>query len=202
MNDDINDVVRTSSNPLLWDRAIRLVSGYPEHSYPPKTAYRAGLRYRFAIVMFSDCKNDPEPSFDAEFFLSLTRAVQNALDFDTQLIELEDSLTVGSLDELAELYRRVGAAECEAPKKISYYKNSRLICEEETEFWNEVGGPFLYHDSRTFSFYNEEDRFEEFVLLCAAVCEQFGVYPPMRYWGQDFKKPYPWYKWLLPSFVE
>jgi len=147
--------------------------------------------------MFSDCKNDPEPSFDAEFFLSLTRAVQSAFDFDSQFIELDDSLTAGSLNELAELYARVGAAECEAPNKISYYKNSRLVCEEETEFWNQAGGPFLYHDSRTFSFYSEEDRFAELVSRCAAVCAQFGVEAPMRYWGQDFQKPFPQYRRLL-----
>jgi hypothetical protein len=41
---------------------------------------------------------------------------------ESPLIALDNSLSAGSLDELAELYARSGGAECEAPKKISYYK--------------------------------------------------------------------------------
>src|SRR5262245_59170914 len=197
MNCKVGGKTMSSSQTLIWGRDINLFSGYDDVNYPPKTAYQAGLRHRFAIIMYSDCKNDPYPSFDAEFFLALARAAQDALDFDSQLIELDDSLSARSLDELAELYALAGAPECDAPNKISYYKNSRLICEEETEFWNRVGGPFPYHDSYTFAFYTVEDRFNEFVSRCAAVCAQLGVGAPLRYWGQDFKKPFPWYKWPL-----
>ena len=193
----MNDQETISSASLRWDRALTLISGYHEQSYPPRAAYQAGLRRRFAIVMRSDCKNNPDRSFDVELFLALGRAVQASLDFDSQIIKLDNDLTASSLDELAEFYARIEAIEHEAPHKISYYRDARLVCEEETEFWNLVGGPFLYHDSRTFSFYTGEDRFEEFVARCAAACAQFGVEAPMRYWGQDFKKPLPWYQWPL-----
>lgn len=193
----MNAMLNTKSNPLIWNRSISMVSGYDEHCYPPKTAFRAGLRYRFAIVMHSDCKNDPEASFDAEFFLALTKAVQDGIAFDRQIISLESSITVGSLNELAGHYARSGSRESEAPHKISYYAQSCLVCEEETEFWNLTGGPAIYHDSRAFSFYTAEDRFEDFASRCAAVCAQFEVEAPMRHWGEDFKRPFPWYKWPL-----
>jgi hypothetical protein len=142
--------------------------------------------------MHSDCENDPEASFDAELFLALTKALQNGIAFDHQIISLDGSVTVGSLVELAEHYARIGWSESEAPRKISYYAQSSLVREEETEFWNLAGGPAIYHDSRTFSFYTAEDRFEDFASRCAAASARLGVEAPTRHWGEDLKRPFPW----------
>jgi hypothetical protein len=184
-----------------WDRSIALVSGYHTHCYPPKTAYRANLRHRFAIILQSDCTTDPNPSFDVEFFLALLKTMQAMIRFDRQIIALENSLSFETLDELAAHYFRIGLNESEAPRKIAYYNQSTLVCEEETEFWNMVGGPSPYHDSRTFSFYTPEDRFEAFASRIAATCTQFELDAPMRYWEEEFKRPFSWYKrplqWLF-----
>ena len=186
-----------SFNSSIWERALTLVGGYHEHCYPPKTAYEAGLRYRFAIVVHSDCKNNPDESFDAELFLALVGAIQEALDFDSQAIQLNTDLAVKSLIKLTELYLSSVAREREAPQKISYYKNSSLVCEEQTEFWNLIGGPFPYHDSYAFCFYSAEDCFEQLASRCLIVGQQLGIETPSKYYGQDFRKPLSWHKWLL-----
>lgn len=147
--------------------------------------------------MHSDCKNNPDESFDAELFLAAVKAMQEALDFNNQVIQLNADLTVKSLTELTEYYLNSEAGEREAPQKISYYKNSSLVCEEQTEFWNLIGGAFPYHDSYAFCFYSTEDCFEQFASRCQAVCEQLGIETPSKYYGQDFKKPLSWHKWLL-----
>ncbi len=146
--------------------------------------------------MRSDCKKNPDESFDVEFFLVLVKAMQEALNFDSQVIQLND-LTVNSLAELNDIYLHNRAGEREAPQKISYYKNSSLVCEEQTEFWNLIGGPFPYHDSYAFCFYSAEDCFERFASRCLIVCEQLGIETPPKHYGQDFRKPLSWHKWLL-----
>ena len=178
-----------------WERSVCFVRGYHKHSYPTPMAYDLHLRHRFAIVMRSDPEGSSDAFFDAEFFLQLSQAMQTCIDFDEATIVQEGLGDVHSFHELSGLFVGADELEREAPLEIYFRKGPQLICMEQTEF----GGPDIYADSYTFSYYSISDHADMFAARCKEMCCQDGVEFSEVLTAEPVKQPFiPWYKRPLP----
>ena len=186
-----------ASTTTNWERSVSFVRGYHEHCYPPPIAYDSQLRHRFAIVLHSYQNGSSEFSFDAEFFLQMSNAMQTCIDFDDATIVLDGLGDVHSFHELSGLYG--GIDEPEAPLEIYFRKGPQLICMEQTEFWCGCGGPDIYADSYTFAYYSADDYADVFSARCKDMCSQGAVEFGEVMTAEPAKRPFvPWYKRPLP----
>ena len=177
-------------------RQIALVAGYHPCSFPPATAYDAGLKERFAVVLSSYRPDQDEMFFDADLFVRLADAILNVIPHDSLIIELGDGLPcLQSLQELAEQYTGQEESDREPPNSMKAFVGDRMIAVEETEPWMAVGGPAPYHDSFTVSFYTAEDRADEFQGICESVAQQNSVVVTAFYKAERNKEPFvPWWR--------
>ena len=129
------------------DRALCLVKGYHQDSYPPEIAYDVGLRRRFAIVLESYRRDKVEMFFDHDLFLGVVMGLSRAIEHDSIEIEMEEGERFSSLGELTKLYDQLAEVDQEPPVRIKFTLEGRLVCVEETEFWIRSGGSEPYHDS-------------------------------------------------------
>ena len=65
--------------------------------------------------------------------------------------------------------------EQEFPHGIRFVKEGIILLIEESERWNQVGGPAPYHDSLTLSFFSTEPIFDELQAIFCDVSESIGV---------------------------
>lgn len=177
-------------------RQIALVAGYHPCSFPPATAYDAGLRERFAVVLSSYRPEKDGMFFDAELFVLIADALLQSIPHDSLEIELDErSPHFKSLTELTELYSSQDELDHEPPNSMKALLGKRLVAVEATEPWMAVGGPDPYHDSFTMSFYTVEDRADEFRRICESVAEQSGVTVTAFHEAERQKEPFaPWWR--------
>ena len=170
-------------------RCLSLVSGYHDCTFPPAEAYDAGLRERFAIVLGSFRPDRDGMCFDAKVFLRLGEALCAALPHTSLLVELPGGARFTSFGDLAREYARVSQDERDPPRRVRLFNGDDPVCVMDTEFWVNVGGPAIYHDSYTFSFYTAADHAESFRALCAGVCGDLDVNVTGFHQGARHKKP-------------
>ncbi len=114
--------------------------------------------------------------FDAELFVQITNALLRAIPHSALDIEISGtSARLDSLPDLAYWYARQEEMEREPPLRIKMFSDNRLVAVEETEWWVYVGGPAIYHDSYTFSFYTAERRTSDFRTVCERVSSEIGA---------------------------
>ncbi|HEV3343190.1 MAG TPA: alpha/beta fold hydrolase [Pirellulales bacterium] len=177
-------------------RQIALVAGYHPCSFPPPTAYDAGLKQRFAVVLSSYRPDKEDMFFDAELFVLIADALLQAIPHDSLDIEFGVGAPhLKSLTELTELYASQNEIDHEPPNSMKAFFGDRLVAVEETEPWAAVGGPAPYHDSFTMSFYTAEERTAEFRRICEAVACQSGVTVTAFHEAERNKEPFvPWWR--------
>jgi hypothetical protein len=157
------------------DRNFAIVFGYHPCSYPPPSAYDAGLTKRFAIVFDTYRPDKGYAFFDADLFTGVLKAICNAIPHDALWIEMDAEHDLHSLHELSEWYVTRGDDDRDPPIRVLLFHDSRLTAYSETEEWAMVGGPAPYHDSYTLSFYTKEDRAEEFRRICERFSKESGA---------------------------
>jgi len=185
-------------NSSANDRTLRLCKGYHRHNYPPALAHLAGLQERFAVVLDTSRHNKDHWFFDVELFLAIVEGLSNVLQPDKIRIEMEDEISYASIAKLAVAYAGLDEEDCEPPARILLSRNEELVGIEETEFWSRVGGPEIYHDSYTISFFTAEDRSVEFRTVCGAVVAKLGAKITGFHEGEPRKAPFrPLWKKLL-----
>jgi hypothetical protein len=183
-------------DPTTSLRRIALVTGYHPCSFPPPTAYNAGLYERFAVVLSSFRPDKDGMFFDADLFVKFAEAIFRAIPHDSLDIEMGGgSAGLHSLPELAERYARQDEMDRDPPFRVRASCGNRLVAVEETEAWASVGGPDPYHDSFTMSFYTAENRSDEFRRICEATARESGVTITAFHEAFGRKEPFvPWWR--------
>jgi hypothetical protein len=157
-------------------RRLALVAGYHACSFPPPFAADAGLKERFAVVLDSFRADKDGMFFDAELFVQITAALLQAIPHHSLDIEIgANQAPLHSMPALADCYARQEESEREPPLRMKMYSDQRLVACEETEWWVQVGGPAIYHDSYTFSFYTAANRTSDFRSICERVSSEIGA---------------------------
>lgn len=170
-------------------RSLALVAGYHDCSFPPAEAHAAGLRERFAVVLGSYRPDKDGMFFDATAFLRVGEAVCAAIPHTSLLIDLPGKTRFGSFRDLGQSYARLTHDERDPPERLRLLDGDDLVCLMATELWVNVGGPAIYHDSYTFSFYTSADRSEQFRSACEGACQELDVNITGFYQGVRHKKP-------------
>src|SRR5947209_1811605 len=170
-------------------RSLSLVSGYHDCTFPPAEAYDAGLRERFAVVLGSYRPDRDGMCFDATTFLRVGEAVCAAVPHTSLLIDISGDIRFGSFRELAQGYARLTQEGRDPPQRLRLFNGDGVVCVMETELWVNIGGPAIYHDSYTFSFYTAEDYSESFRSVCEGVCRELEVNVTGFHQGARHKKP-------------
>jgi hypothetical protein len=177
-------------------RCFALVSGYHACSFPPRAAYDAGLRNRFAVVLSTFRPEKSEMFFDSNLFIKIADALLQVIAHDLLEIDLGGEVPVlRSLASLAERYASQEEMDREPPAWMRAYGGNRLIAIEETEWWTSVGGPAPYHDTLTFSFYTPENRSVEFRRACEIVAVESDATITAFHEALPHKEPFvPYWK--------
>ena len=172
---------------LLWDRhkgmmsslnfrRIALVSGYHSCSFPPLIAFDAGLRNRFAVVFDTYRPQEEGMFFDADLFLDIVEAFLRTVPYDRLDIEMGGKYgPLQSASELKNWYACHKERVNDPPLRMRCWSENLLVAVEETELWVNVGGPDVYHDSITASFYTAVDSTDELRILSERVCNEKGA---------------------------
>jgi hypothetical protein len=136
--------------------------------------------------------------FDSALFLAIVDALVQAIKHDSFVIEIDDRNRLHSMRELTEWYARQDEIDREPPIQMTLWQGAKLVSLVETEWWAKVGGPPIYHDSYTISFYTFGSRVSEFRQICERVCQAIGANITAFHEGNPRKEPFiPLWKRLL-----
>ena len=177
------------------NRFIALVVGYHEYSYPPSSAYDAGLVQRFAIVFDTYRPDKGYAYFDAELYFRVLTSICQAVAHDSISIDADGERVFHSFDELVNSSLSKSDDDREPPKGVCLFRHGRIVACAETEEWLLVGGPAPYHDSYTLSVYTSDNRAAEFQRICECISVGMGATITGIYDEQRIKEPFtPFWK--------
>lgn len=160
--------------------AFSLVLGYHPDTPVPQDVRSARLGSRFAIVFDPYFADGGRPQLD--LLCALLDAVASSffwtglqIELRPESIEYASGVTVQSIRGFRQHANKAGEEDWEPPPRIRFSNGQDIVCLEESEFWNECGGPFPYSDSYTMSFYTRRVMAKEFQAACERVCDQLGA---------------------------
>lgn len=145
---------------------ITLVAGHHAITPVPKSALAAGLGRRFAVVFHTY-----GGVVSIEFFKDIQREIGRAIDHDALVIEVGESTTFESWQELEAFYAQADEDDRDPPARVRFERRGQLVGVMETEFWMYCGGPPPYSDSYTAAFYTAGDREVAFERACQGACQ-------------------------------
>lgn len=136
---------------------IRFASGMDGEFARPPQAKHAGFDKRFAVIQDTHVPGHDDMVFDE----ALWRALASFMTGLGMTIEVVDRAGKGSrpqsLDSWMAQLDASPADDRSPPDLLLAREGDALRVCMVTEFWCEVGGPLLYHDSYTYSFYSAQD---------------------------------------------
>lgn len=136
---------------------VRFVSGLDGATKVPAAARAAGLTRRFAVIQETYRPDKVDLYFDEALWRQL--ALFSATFYSTTVatVALPKTGSEIPLSSFLEALHQSDELDREPPECLYVRSSGRLLLCVETEFWCLVGGPALYHDSYTYSFYSNTD---------------------------------------------
>lgn len=137
---------------------IRFVRGLDEYSTFPKLAEDAGLTHRFAVIQDTYVEGAGEMAFDEALWMALVAFVQVcARGADVTVAYDLRNPTEHPLVDYLDGWAETDLQERDPVQAIFARSGGRLVLCLVTDFWCQVGGPALYHDSYTYSVFADRD---------------------------------------------
>ena len=175
--------------------SFQLVTGYHEGSYPPPGAYDIGLRERFAVVCATATNADGDMLFDSALFLAVTDAMLRSMRYDSLKIDMDERFQLDSMSKVCSWYDHLEEVDHEPPLLIRLSLNDTIVAVVHVDCWAKVGGPPIYHDSYTISFYTKDNRTVEFRQICEEVAFTHPADLVAFHEGEPRKEPFvAWWK--------
>lgn len=160
---------------MFGGRDIWLVDGYHECTRVATETTTNDLRWRFAVVMDTDRKDNPNWYFDFELYSHLLEEMVPLITHNEERVLSFEEQEFDSLASALAHLEGIDEGDSQPFREIRLAKHGHLVALIATEYWAFCGGPSPYSDSYTLSFYTREYLGEEFRAACRLVCERTGA---------------------------
>jgi hypothetical protein len=135
---------------------VRFASGYHRFAPAPDYATPEGLTHRFAVIQETYRPDKVDMYFDETLWRRiLAFAAAYASDGTVTFAPTEKGPELPADRFLCDWDAQ--APDDRDPPAIMVREGGRRVLAIVPEYWNQIGGPDLYHDSYTYSFYAAED---------------------------------------------
>jgi len=182
---------------MFGGREIGLVDGYHECASLPREATTNDLRWRFAVVMDTDRKDNPDWYFDFELYSHLLQEMVPLITHSEERVLTFEEQELDSLAAALAHLRGIDDGDREPFREIRLAEHGYLAALIVTEYWAFCGGPSPYSDSYTLSFFTREYLGEEFRAACCIVCERIGAEIVRECTASPTPVHSPWWKRVL-----
>jgi len=168
--DNVRNVLALFGGDRDNDRTVGIVRDYDEAATPCRAALQLDFSNRFSVIQHTARRNSLEMVFDKELYLKILEACIEAFDTTDLWIHYSPALTLHAIDALHVLYSSGSTDDDEPPESVRLSKGKDPVAFIATEFWTQVGGPWPYHDSYTYSIYTADDHSDDLLVrLCQII---------------------------------
>ena len=142
--------------------SIEFVVGGQSQWLPASSVEAWALPHRFAVVQHTYRADLVDLFRDRALWLRLFEFAKNFSKGNAPTIVDEESREV-SCDSHFARQQAVSDGDWDAPRHVIVRENGTPVLVIATEYWANIGGPKIYHDSMTYSLFSKE-RLEDRVM--------------------------------------